>query len=508
MTLAHFVFRTVTAAASVAALCASFVPVNVSAQDVNAGKIAYTTPAVAGQKSCSDASCHTLNPLNNQNRILKAADDPGAIGFAISSVMQMAFLGNPLKLTSTQIQDLAAYIGNPSAATGSPTAQLSPATLTFESTVVGHSAATQSFTITNVGTAALLVSGVTSSNPDFSIISSCGSIAAGASCDVSVGFTPSAAGTRSGTISVSHNATGGTSTLSVSGTATTPVALVPGIQVTPAALAFGAISLGSFSGVQLVTVNSVGTAPLTLTAITVTGSNFPIVVGVNSCAVNTPIAVGRPCIVPVRFSPVAAGALTATLSISHNASATAEMVSLSGTGVASPPSNIKMMVEYVYVPLNYFFITSRDDDKATLDAITGFQRTGLSFPVYATQTGSSKAISRFYFDKVAVNGSRGSHFYTLLDADKTALKALNPTNAQTPRLPYNEGIDSWAFLPVVAGVGGSCASGQMPVYRLFRGGVRFPDDPNHRFTSDVATYNAFVALGWDGEGVNFCVPLP
>jgi hypothetical protein len=128
--------------------------------------------------------------------------------------------------------------------------------------------------------------------------------------------------------------------------------------------------------------------------------------------------------------------------------------------------------------------------------------------VYATQTGSSKAISRFYFDKVAVNGSRGSHFYTLLDVDKAALTALNPTNGQTPRLPYNEGIDSWAFLPVIAGVGGSCASGQMPVYRLFRNVPRFPDDPNHRFTSDVATYNAFVALGWDGEGVNFCVPLP
>ena len=473
------------------------------AQDIDAGRVVYTTPQVAGKDSCSASTCHTPNPLANQNRILKAADNPSAIGVAISKYERMKFLDG--KLSPTQFADLAAYIAN----SGRPDAELSPTSLTFAASVVGNSAAPQTFTINNIGTAALLVSSVSSSNSaEFTLVSSCGSIAAGASCDVSVGFTPSAAGTRTGTITVAHNATGGASTLSVSGTATAPVALVPGIQVTPAALAFGSITVGSFSGVQLVTVNNVGTAPLTLSAITVTGSNFPIAVGGASCAVNSPIAVGSSCTVPVRLTPVAAGALTATLSISHNASATAATVNLSGTGFAGTPSNVKTMVEYIYVPLNYFFVTSRDDDKATLDAISSFQRTGLSFPVYATQVGNAKAISRYYFDKVAMSSSRGSHFYTLLDADKAALTALNPNNAQTPRLPYDEGIDSWAFLPVVAGIGGSCASGQTPVYRLFRNAARFPDDPNHRFTSDVATYNAFVAQGWDGEGVNFCVPLP
>jgi hypothetical protein len=477
-----------------------------AAQSINAGRIAYTTPQVSGQKSCSDSQCHTNDPSRNQNRILKGADDPGAIGLAISQVTQMAFL-KPAVAT-IPFADLAAYLGNPGGVTGTAVAQLAPTALTFPSTIVGSSAPSQQFAISNTGSAALLVSSVSSNSAEFTVVSSCSNVAAGASCNVSVGFTPSGAGTRSGTITVAHNAAGGTSTLGVSGTATTPVALVPGIQVTPAALAFGSVTVGSFSGVQRATVTSVGTAPLTLSAITVTGSNFPIVVGAEGCAVNTPIAVGSSCTVPVRLAPVAAGALTATLSISHNASAPAATVSLSGTGVASTASNVKAMVEYRYVPLNYFFVTSRDDDKATLDAISDFQRTGLSFPVYATQVGNAQAISRFYFDKVAMSSSRGSHFYTLLDADKSALTALNPTNSQAPRLPYNEGIDSWAFLPVVAGVGGSCASGQTPVYRLFRNATRFPDDPNHRFTSDVATYNAFVALGWDGEGVNFCVPTP
>lgn len=514
MTPAHFLFRLGTAAASATLLCASFIAVNVSAQDINAGKIVYTTPAVVGQKSCSDASCHTLNPLNNQNRILKAADDTGAIGVAINTVLQMAFLKGPTptsppRLTSTQLIDLAAYIGNPSAATGSPIAQLTPTSLTFAATVIGNNAATQIFAINNTGSTALLVSGVSSSAPDFSVVSSCDSIAAGAHCNVSVGFTPSAAGTRSGTITVSHNASGGSSTVSALGSATAPVPLTPGIQIAPASVAFGLITVGSFSGAQFVTVMSVGNAPLTLNAIAIaSGSDFPIASGSGSCAVGVPLAAGNSCTVQLRFQPTVEGVQVRTLSIGHNASASAVTVGLSGTGGASSAPNLRTMVEYVYLPLNYFFITSRDDDTVTLDAIAGFQRTGLSFSVYATQTGSAKAISRFYFDKVAVNGSRGSHFYTLLDSDKAALTALNPGNAQTPRLPYNEGIDSWAFLPVVAGVGGSCASGQRPIYRMFRGGARFPDDPNHRFTSDVATYNAFVAQGWDGEGVNFCVPLP
>ena len=475
--------------------------------DPMAGRTVYVTPQVSGMDSCSASTCHTLNPLSNQNRILKAADNPGAIGLAINAYPRMMFLKN--RLSSTQFADLAAYIGNPGAATGTAVAQLAPTALTFGSTVLGNSAASQIFAINNTGTAALVVNDISGTNADFSIVSSCGSVAAGAGCNVSVGFTPSAAGTRSGTITVTHNATGGTSTVNVSGTATAPVVLTPGIQVAPTSLEFGSLTVGA-SGAQSVTITSVGSGALTLNAITIgsgSGSDFSVVTGSGSCVVGVPIAVGGSCTVQVRFEPLAQGVQIRTLSIGSNTGSTAA-VSLSGTGIASVSPNLKTMVEYVYVPLNYFFITSRDDDKAALDAIAGFQRTGLSFPVHATQTGSAKAISRFYFDKVAVNASRGSHFYTLLDADKTALTGLNPNNAQTPRLPYNEGIDSWAFLPLLSGVGGSCASGQMPVFRLFHNSARFPDDPKHRFTSDVATYNTYVALGWDGEGVAFCVPSP
>ena len=123
----------------------------------------------------------------------------------------------------------------------------------------------------------------------------------------------------------------------------------------------------------------------------------------------------------------------------------------------------------------------------------------------AFQAGS-KSITRFYFDAVVKGGSRGSHFYTLVDSERDALNGLNPSNVSSPRVPYNEGMDSFAVAPAVEGVEGSCAAGQTPVSRTFRGNARFPDDPNDRFISDPALHTSLVAVGWDGEGVKMCAP--
>jgi uncharacterized delta-60 repeat protein len=170
------------------------------------------------------------------------------------------------------------------------------------------------------------------------------------------------------------------------------------------------------------------------------------------------------------------------------------------------PNTPKTLTEFIYNPLNYYFLTSRDTEKAALDALPGWARTGQSFSARSFADPGALGISRYYFDQIAMSQTRGSHFYTLVDSEKTALAALNPNNQASPRLPYYEGIDSYAFLPVIEGVGGSCAAGQVPVYRAFRGQTSFPDDPNHRFTTSLTLYNQLVAQGWDGEGVKLCAP--
>jgi len=93
---------------------------------------------------------------------------------------------------------------------------LSPATLTFASTTVGTTAAAQTITVKNTGSAAassLAISDKGTDPSDFSWTTTCGaSLAVNASCSIQVSFKPAAKGTRTATLSV------GTSTASLTGT--------------------------------------------------------------------------------------------------------------------------------------------------------------------------------------------------------------------------------------------------------------------------------------------------
>jgi hypothetical protein len=80
-------------------------------------------------------------------------------------------------------------------------------------------------TLSNTGTAALSISGiaVTGTNAaDFNETNGCGTtVAVGASCTISVTFTPTSAGPRSASVSVVNNATGTPHSAVLSGTGVT-----------------------------------------------------------------------------------------------------------------------------------------------------------------------------------------------------------------------------------------------------------------------------------------------
>lgn len=106
-----------------------------------------------------------------------------------------------------------------------------PTSLSFTSQAVGTTSSPQEVTITNTGTQTLTISGfsVGSSN-DFSVTdsqtgstpASCLSLSntllQGQSCSVYVYFTPTASGTRTGTLAISDNATGSPQNVSLTGT--------------------------------------------------------------------------------------------------------------------------------------------------------------------------------------------------------------------------------------------------------------------------------------------------
>ncbi len=91
-----------------------------------------------------------------------------------------------------------------------PIATLAPTSLTFPSQALNTTSALMSVVLTNSGSASLtgIVVGVIGTNStDFSQSGNCGTtLGAGLSCTINVTFTPSAAGTRTATLTVSDNA--------------------------------------------------------------------------------------------------------------------------------------------------------------------------------------------------------------------------------------------------------------------------------------------------------------
>jgi len=101
-----------------------------------------------------------------------------------------------------------------------PLPTLVPNSLTFASQQVGTTSGGQAVTLTNLGSSALSISSI-SATGDFAQTNTCGtSLAAGSNCQITVTFSPTVAGTRTGTVAINDNAAGSPQTVSLSGVAT------------------------------------------------------------------------------------------------------------------------------------------------------------------------------------------------------------------------------------------------------------------------------------------------
>jgi len=92
-----------------------------------------------------------------------------------------------------------------------PALAMNPRNLSFPNQAQGTTSPAQPSTITNAGNAPLTISAIAATG-DFAQTNNCpvgpATLAAGASCTVQVTFTPTAAGTRTGTVSITDDATG------------------------------------------------------------------------------------------------------------------------------------------------------------------------------------------------------------------------------------------------------------------------------------------------------------
>ena len=233
--------------------------------------------------------------------------------------------GSPQKVTLTG-----------TGAAAPPTATLTPATLTFASTTVGSTSAAQVVTLKNSGTSTLTITtgGITLNGTNassFSETTTCGTtLAAAAACTISVSFKPTATGTLTGTLNVADNATGSPQKVTLTGTG----AVTNSISVLPATLSFPNTVTGSTSAAQPVTLSNTGTGTVTISSISIVGTNPTSFQDLSGCG--TTLAAKASCTVYVAFKPASAAALTAALSIADTASGSPQTVKLSGTGTGAP----------------------------------------------------------------------------------------------------------------------------------------------------------------------------
>ena len=212
----------------------------------------------------------------------------------------------------------------------------SPTSLAFSSQNVGGSTAAQMITVTNNGSAALSVTGVsiTGADPsDFSQTNTCianSPLAPNANCTISVTFKPTATGPRAASVSVGDNASGSPQTVSLAGTGT-----AAGVVLTPSILTFAGQNPGTpASPPQTVTLQNTGTGPLTISSIAITGTNSGDFAQTNNCPVGpaATLAASSACSIAVTFAPTGTGSRSASLSISDSAIPSPQIVPLSGVG--------------------------------------------------------------------------------------------------------------------------------------------------------------------------------
>ena len=311
-----------------------------NAADALNGKSLYLNGPVSGGASC--ASCHSSSPANNVNGILAAANQPSVIQNAIATNkggMGSLFNG---KFSAAELDDLAAFIGNPNVV-AAPAASLAPASLTFSGTNIGQTAGPLAATLSNTGNATLNIGTISiggAAAGDFSVAGgTCangGAVAAGASCTVQASFKPTAAGARTASLSISHNATGGGSSVALNGTGNaTPQAT---IALSAASVNFGTLLTGSASAVSTITVSNSGQAALAFSSIALGGANAGIFTLGGSCGVATPVPAGGSCTVTLQALPAAAGAFSASLALASNASNGGATVGLSGVAATPAPA--------------------------------------------------------------------------------------------------------------------------------------------------------------------------
>ncbi len=224
--------------------------------------------------------------------------------------------------TGTQLLPLVAFAAGPGD-------QLSPTSIDFRQVVVRQTSAVVQVTLTNNGNESLAISAIKASG-DFGQQNTCGALptmlAPTASCTVDVTFTPSQTGTSTGTLTVTDNTAVGQRAVSLTGSGATSA-----LSFTPASLDFGTVRPGT-SATLTDTVTNLGSRPLIMTGITVSGDYGEA----DTCPISpASLAVSASCTLTVIFRPTGEGTRAGAITITDNTPSGTDVLALTGVSQVS-----------------------------------------------------------------------------------------------------------------------------------------------------------------------------
>jgi hypothetical protein len=203
--------------------------------------------------------------------------------------------------------------------------KINPINLVFSKQAVGTTSGVKTVKLTNNGTVPLNITSIVAS-AEFAQTNTCGtSVAAGATCVISVTFTPAAIWTRSGYITINDSVPDTPQLIPVAGMGTGNA--VGSLSAT--SLTFASQTVGSSSSAQTVTLTNTGTDILTINSIVTSGDYS------QTTTCGTTLAAGSNCSVSVTFTPSLDGTRSGFITLNVTDSVILRTVTLNGTGTDS-----------------------------------------------------------------------------------------------------------------------------------------------------------------------------
>jgi hypothetical protein len=210
---------------------------------------------------------------------------------------------------------------------------LSPSSVSFGTVTVNTTSAAATIVISNGGRQGVSILQISSSLPQFVVLAPSLPVMIGPHSTVSfqVVFSPTAAVTYSGTITVQSTSPGNNRSVSVSGTgAVVPVNTAPtyALSSSTTAVNFGSVLVGTVAS-QSVSFTNTGTGSVSISQVTVSGNAF----AVSGFSGSVTVAAGQSYSLGVSYTPPTTGSASGSVSVVSNATNSPATITLSGTGV-------------------------------------------------------------------------------------------------------------------------------------------------------------------------------